>query len=119
MLDQIRNRRTEETTDPNDSLQSIRDSYRQRLPHASQWFLIESQNALARLNQFKDKSKIEAFLDTMEVSFDDCDFETLQINDDVFFRIAGKSKKHSNAAHQFMLVMDQAGQLTQTLTTKG
>ena len=120
ILDQIRNRRTEETADDlNDSLQSIRDSYRQRLPNPSQWFLIESQEALARLNQFKDKSKIDAFLSTMHVSFDECDFETLQLNDDIFFRIAGKSVKHSNAVHQFMLVMDQAGQLTKTLTTKG
>jgi hypothetical protein len=119
MLDRVRSRRSADNSDGEDSLQSLRQSYRQRLPAPTQWFLMDSQEALARLNQSRDKSKIDGFLNTMEVSFDECDFETMMIDDDVFFRIVGKSTKHPKTMQQFMLVMNHAGHLTQTLTTKG
>jgi hypothetical protein len=50
---------------------------------------------------------------------DDCELETLDFGDELFYRLTGKMQKNSIGSQLFMLVTDKHGQLIKTLTTKG
>lgn len=71
------------------------------------------------MTQFKDIDKIETFLSDMQIMMDDCELETLDFGDELFYRLSGKTQNKSIGPQLFMLVTDKHGQLIKTLTTKG
>lgn len=117
VLDRIRNRRS--GSDGDSSLDAVRNRYRRRLSSEAQRFLLERDDALRQLSRFKDRERIESFLDAIRVDFSDCDFEEIRFDTEHSFRISGKSKKFANAKELFILAINGQGELTHELTTKG
>jgi len=119
MLDRIRSRRDGNGEDASDSLAELRQRYQSRLPENSRRFMIERNDALRRISGFQDIQKIEALLADWAVSLSDCDLESLDMGEDFGFVLFGKSNKHSGPRQLFQLVMDSAGAMKKTMTTKG
>jgi len=119
MLDRVRSRRSGDGDDPSDSLSELRQRYQSRLPENSRRFMIERNDALRRLSGFQDNQKIEDLLAHWAISLADCELESLDMGDDFGFVLFGKSKKHSGPEQLFQLVMDSAGAIKKTMTTKG
>ena len=119
MLDRIRSRRAGGDAAGGSALERVRDNYRGRLSSQAQRFLLERDDALRQLSGFKDREKIESFLGTLQVDFDDCDFEEIRFEDAHSFRISGKSKKFPSTKELFILAINGEGELTHQLTTKG
>jgi hypothetical protein len=117
MLDRVRSRRNGD--DPTDSLAELRQRYQSRLPENSRRFMIERNDALRRISGFQDIQKIEALLAQWAVNLEDCELESLDMGDDFGFVLFGKSNKHSGPPQLFQLVMDSAGAMKKTMTTKG
>lgn len=119
MLDRVRNRRSGEGDDQSDSLAELRQRYQNRLPENSRRFMIEHNDALRRISGFLDIQKIEALLAQWAVNLEDCELESLDTGEDFGFVLFGKSNKHSGPTQLFQLVMDSAGAMRKTMTTKG
>jgi hypothetical protein len=119
MLDRVRSRRSGDGDDPSDSLAGLRKRYQSRLPEKSRRFMVERNDALRRLSGFQDIQKIEDLLAQWSVSMADCELESLDMGDDFGFVLFGKSNKHSGPTQLFQLVMDSAGAVKKTMTTKG
>lgn len=119
MLDRVRNRRSVEGDDQDDSLAELRQRYQSRLPENSRRFMIEHNAALRRISGFLDIQKIEALLAQWAVNLEDCELESLDMGEDLGFVLFGKSHKHSGPTQLFQLVMDGAGAMRKTMTTKG
>ena len=119
MLDRVRSRRSGDGEDTSDSLAELRQRYRSRLPENSRRFTIERNDALRRLSGFQDIQKIEDLLAQWAVNLVDCELESLDMGDDFGFVLFGKSKKHSGPTQLFQLVMDSAGAVKKTMTSKG
>ena len=114
VLDRVRSGRTGAPESPTGALEVIRQRYRSHLPVAQRLFLVQQDNILKQVTQFKDFGKIETFLSDMQVMLDDCELEILDFSDESFHRLSG-----GNASQMFMLVMDKHGQLINTFTTIG
>ena len=121
MLDRVRSRRNGDGDgeDASDSLAGLRQRYQSRLPEKSRRFMVERNDALRRLSGFQDIQKIEDLLAQWAVSLADCELESLDMGDDFGFVLFGKSNKHSGPTQLFQLVMDSAGAMKKTMTTKG
>lgn len=119
MLDRVRGRRNGEGEDASDSLAELRQRYKSRLPENSRRFMVERNDALRRLSGFQDIQKIEALLAQWAVSLADCELESVDIGEDSGFVLFGKSNKHSGNRQLFQLVIDSAGAMKKTMTTKG
>ena len=123
MLDRVRSRRNGDSDgdgeDDSDSLAGLRQRYQSRLPEKSRRFMVERNDALRRLSGFQDIQKIEDLLAQWAVSMADCQLESLDMGDDFGFVLFGKSNKHSGPTQLFQLVMDSAGAMKKTMTTKG
>jgi hypothetical protein len=119
MLDRVRSRRNGDGEDASDSLAELRQRYQSRLPENSRRFMIERNDALRRISGFQDIQKIEDLLAQWAVSLADCELESLDMGDDFGFVLFGKSNKHSGPKQLFQLVIDSAGAMKKTMTTKG
>ena len=119
MLDRVRSRRSGDGDDPSDSLAELRQRYQSRLPENSRRFMIERNDALRRLSGFQDIQKIEDLLAHWAISLADCELESLDMGDDFGFVLFGKSSKHSGPTQLFQLVMNSAGAVKKTMTSKG
>jgi len=119
MLDRVRSRRSGDGEDPSDSLADLRQRYQSRLPENSRRFMIERNDALLRISGFQDIQKIETLLAHWAVNLEDCELESLDMGEDFGFVLFGKSNKNSGPTQLFQLVMDRAGALKKTMTTKG
>ena len=119
ILDRLRSRRGRDGEDPSDSLDALRQRYQSRLPESSQRFMVESNEALRRINNFQDFHKIEIFLTKLGVNIEDCELEALKIGDDIGYLLFGKSNKRSDAKQLFQLVTDSVGAVKNIITSKG
>ena len=81
--------------------------------------MIERNDALRRISGFRDIQKIEILLAHWAVNLEDCELESLDMGEDFGFVLFGKSNKHSGPTQLFQLVMDSAGAVKKTITTKG
>jgi hypothetical protein len=119
MLERIRRRRPGGVASDESALDAVRNRYRQRLSSEAQYFFLQRDEALNRLNTFKDREKIKSVLDSIHVDFYECDFEEIQVDSEFFFRISGHSKKFPTSKELFILSINGQGELTHQLTTKG
>lgn len=119
LLDRERRRRSGDGEDPSDALAVLRKRYLSRLPEKSRRFMIERQDAMRRITSFKDVKEIEELLASWAVSLDDCELEFLDTGEESGYVLFGSSNKNSGANQLFQLVMDSAGAIKKTLTSKG
>ena len=119
LLDRVRSGRAGGGESPTAALDAIRQRYRSRLPADYRRFFARQDEVLSQVTQFKDIDKIETFLSDMQIMMDDCELETLDFGDELFYRLSGKTQNKSIGPQLFMLVTDKHGQLIKTLTTKG
>lgn len=119
ILDRVRSRRNGDSEDPDDSLADLRQRYRSRLPDNSRRFMLERNDALRRISGFQDIKAIQDLLANWAVGLDDCEVEFLDAGENFGFLLFGASNKHAGPKQLFQLVMDSAGAIQKTLTSKG
>lgn len=117
--DRVRNRMDFLRSKVDDSLSVRREDYRARLPDKLRCTIIERENFLRSLSEFRDYGKIETAIANFNSSIEACNFE--QVTSDQFtgFRISGESPLPFGGVQNFLIVTDADGCLKKTIVSKG
>lgn len=119
ILDQIRSRSAGLNIDRNNTIENIRNRYRSNLSDKHKQFFLEKDEARARLSRFKDADKIEELVVDWSGDFDDFLLQYLASDSEEGYALFSDAQGHGSSKKKMILLIDAAGNLKKTLTSKG
>jgi len=119
IVDQIRSRSTGLNIDRNNTIENIRNRYRANLSDKHKQFFLERDEARSRLSRFKDASKIEELVIDWSGDSDSFSMQYLASDDEEGYALFSQAQGHGSSQKKMILLIDAAGNLKKTLTSKG
>ena len=101
-----------------DALSNIRDHYRDRLPPRNRQFIVESEEILSTLREFRDFSRIIEEIDECRGSLENSQMDFVSAGDAEAYRLFCKSEHTDKSKSSLILIINRHGQLTKTLVSK-
>jgi hypothetical protein len=111
-LDGVRGRVSERLSDR-------REDYRARVPDPLKRFIIEKQNFLLQLSQFRDYAKIQTIIADLGVEISDCRLEKVNSKDFQGYRLHGQRKMSFGTMQHFQVVTSTEGAVSKFIVSKG
>jgi hypothetical protein len=119
VLNRIRGNLQAPTPSKSNTINKIRDEYRTRLPPRNRQFMIERDEILSKLREFKDYSKINKLVDQWRGSLEDAHMDFVSAGDAKGYRLVCQTSRTSKSQRSLVMVIDGQGQLTKTIESKG
>ena len=121
VLDQIRARNTgfRRSIEENITLDDWRGRYQSRLPPRLALFAINQAEALERIRQFDDFSKIEKLIDDWQSNGNHFELKSIKSKVDIAYRLMSRSKDSQNRQNITIVLIDSRGKIKKTMTSKG
>ena len=119
VLDRVRGNLQAPTLIKSDTINKFREMYRSRLPPRSRQFMIEKDEVLKKLREFRDFSRIIREIEQCQGSLENSQMDFMSAGDSKAFRLFCRIGHTSKAKRSLFLMIDTQGQLIKTIVSKG
>jgi hypothetical protein len=119
VLERIRSNRSSLTNRSNKISEKFRDQYRSRLPARNLRFILEKEDLLIKIRQFRDYSKIQNLVTAWGGDFQDSKLDCVSAGGEEGYRLFSHIKSLNQSKRTLILSINNNGQLVKTLSSKG
>jgi hypothetical protein len=119
VLDRVRGNLQAPTLIKSDTINKIRDRYQNRLPLRNRQFMIEKDEVLRKLREFKDFSRIIKEIEECQGSLENSRMDFMSAGEAKAFRLFCQTGHSSKTKKSLFLMIDTQGQLIKTIVSKG
>ena len=119
VLNRVRGNMQAPTLIKSDAINKIRDNYRNRLPPRNRQFLIEKDEILAKLREFRDFSRIIKEIEECKGSLENSQMDFVSAGESKAFRLFCHTSFTSKSKKSLILMIDNHGELKKTIVSKG
>jgi hypothetical protein len=119
VLNRVRDNIQSPTLIKSDAINKIRDNYRNRLPPRNRQFLIEKDEILAKLREFRDFSRIINEIEECKGSLENSQMDFVSAGDSKAFRLFCHTSFTNKSKKSLILMIDNHGELKKTIVSKG
>jgi hypothetical protein len=96
----------------------IRDKYRDKLPPRNKQFMLEKDEVLIKLREFRDFSRILKEVEECGVSLENSKMDFVSAGSSKTYRLFCQTRLTSKSKRTLILMIDSQGQLTKTIVSK-
>jgi hypothetical protein len=96
----------------------IRDNYRDKLPPRNKQFMLEKDEVLIKLREFRDFSRILKEVEECGVSLENSKMDFVSAGSSKTYRLFCQTRLTSKSKRTLILMIDSQGQLTKTIVSK-
>lgn len=118
VLNRVRGNLQALTPTKSDAINNIRDQYRARLPPKNRQFMVERDEILSKLREFRDFSRIIEEIEKCRGSLENSEMDFVTAGDSEAYRLFCKSGRPDKSKSTLILMINSHGQLTKTLVSK-
>lgn len=119
VLNRVRDNMQSPTLIKSDAINKIRDNYRNRLPPRNRQFLVEKDEILAKLREFRDFSRIIKEIEECKGSLENSQMDFVSAGDSKAFRLFCHTSFTNKSKKSLILMIDNHGELKKTIVSKG
>ena len=119
VLERIRSNRSSLTNRSSNISDKFRDQYRSRLPARNLRFVLEKEDLLIKIRQFRDYSKIRNLVTAWGGDFQDSKLDCVRAGGEEGYRLYSQTKSLNKSKRILILSINNNGQLVKTLSSKG
>jgi hypothetical protein len=119
VLSRVRGSLSTPISSNNDTVKKFRDQYRSRLPLLNRQFMVERENVLTKLREFRDFSKIRDEVRVWGGILEDSKMDFVSAGEAEGYRLFCHTMPTSKSKRTLVLSINKSGQLTKTVTSKG
>jgi len=119
VLNRVRGNLQAPTPTKSETINKIRDQYRVRLPPRNRQFMIEKEEILSKLREFRDFSLIIKEIDKWRGSLENSQMDFVSAGDSKAYRLFCQNSLTSKSKRTLILMIDSQGKLIKTIVSKG
>jgi len=119
VLNRVRGNLHAPTPTKSDMIDKIRDQYRARLPPRNRQFMIEKDEILSKLREFRDFSLIIKEIDKWRGSLENAQMDFVSAGDSKAYRLFCQTSLTTKSKRTLILMIDSQGKLIKTIVSKG
>ena len=119
VLNRVRGNLATPSTRISATIDKFRDQYRARLPPQNRLFVLEREELLTKIREFRDFSRIKEIVGAWGGSLEDSRLDYVSAGEAVGYRLFCHTKSIKKSKRTLILSINNSGQLIKSVTSKG